>query len=822
MRPILATPAWLFATLCWVTLAPPARGDAEATANYVSRTGLQFALPSALRPTAIPAELRSAGRPIDYYFSDGRNSPLQVVVASAPPPAELLLPDDSKVAREALARGVVAAQRPLLDSLTIDSVAVESYDPSRGAIVARLGLHGPSRARRLLDQPTDGPVWEEFRRQRIDEALLRCFLTQLLGAAPAVAPAQLEANQSSAAERCGVSDVRVARFVRAAGAANFAPEHLSSWIVAVFTRSATLTFHAVAAESRQPELKQLSASISSSVTVPWEERVQADAETSARIAGVALGAWLAISCLAGFVAWLATRLFKLSPVRAVSSALVLANVCLIASLVSYAGASATTWVKLSGYLLGSALLYRPLLRWLTRRDAPPRLWSDQRGLSTVEFAVVFILIVIGALALWSKLGAGVARDVGAGQTKFSNALGQAIASNGSPTRSVPSGSDAFAKPGASGRLSGPTADPPGMGHNGPLGNAAKATSAADGHTSAPPNTPPAAQGLFEQASESFKGSRAAQYAAGIAFGVVQGLAPGGFVAPSPYASSRMFELGRGLGQIGAGISETLAGLGMIGGGGAMTGAGALTTFTPVSPAGIAMVALGVPTATAGAVATTNGAISTAAGFRTFINAMSMSEGPPPSAPAPAAASGKAAPAKGSGPVEGASEALRSEQLGQKLGEGGNKQVFAVGEGKAVGILKPGKDPSGLKHEMELLNKLEQQGIPTVKARQVTVDGRPAVMFDRFQQGSKDVVRLVGDRVKSVGPSPMLNARSAADLRAIKQTMIDKKIRVDDLQFLIGKDGRIVVADPLNVRLGPGPSKNNLDMLNLLIRAAEGR
>lgn len=48
-------------------------------------------------------------------------------------------------------------------------------------------------------------------------------------------------------------------------------------------------------------------------------------------------------------------------------------------------------------------------------------------------------------------------------------------------------------------------------------------------------------------------------------------------------------------------------------------------------------------------------------------------------------------------------------------------------------------------------------------------------------------------------------------------MINSKIKVDDLQFLIGRDGRAVVADPLKVTVGVAPSPNNLRMIDLLIQ-----
>ncbi|MNI59078.1 hypothetical protein D3C73_1142220 [compost metagenome] len=120
----------------------------------------------------------------------------------------------------------------------------------------------------------------------------------------------------------------------------------------------------------------------------------------------------------------------------------------------------------------------------------------------------------------------------------------------------------------------------------------------------------------------------------------------------------------------------------------------------------------------------------------------------------------------------------------------------------------------------MLNKLHELGFPTVNARSVNVDGNPGLMFDRFAQGSKDIVRLQNGKIRIVGESPLLNQQSINDLNAIKQMMIEKKVKINDLQFLIGKDGKIVVADPLDVVVGEKPSANNIRMIDLLIEAAK--
>lgn len=85
---------------------------------------------------------------------------------------------------------------------------------------------------------------------------------------------------------------------------------------------------------------------------------------------------------------------------------------------------------------------------------------------------------------------------------------------------------------------------------------------------------------------------------------------------------------------------------------------------------------------------------------------------------------------------------------------------------------------------------------------------------------KDIVRLQDGRVRVVGESPFLNQQSVADLQEIRRTMVSGNIRINDLQFLIGQNGRVVVADPLGVQVGVAPSRNNLRMIDLLIQQAQ--
>jgi hypothetical protein len=94
-------------------------------------------------------------------------------------------------------------------------------------------------------------------------------------------------------------------------------------------------------------------------------------------------------------------------------------------------------------------------------------------------------------------------------------------------------------------------------------------------------------------------------------------------------------------------------------------------------------------------------------------------------------------------------------------------------------------------------------------------------MDRYAVGSKEIVRTINGKPTIVGDSPFLNDRSVVDLMEIRCTLEDEKVRIDDLQFLIGEDRSVVIADPLAVRPGVKPSPVDLRTIDRLIEVAGG-
>ena len=345
------------------------RVAADDMHGYTMRSGLQFSVPVRMRPVAAPADLGSDAQLVEHVFSDGSAQPLQLFVVSSPAHARALPPDSNSVRRE-FAAGFAAGAKQVMNRLELHNVTPRAYEPTRGAFAVELSATGPSRARMMLDEPDDGPVWAEVRKSGEDANALRCFLTQLLGGAKAVTAAQLRANSSTAAERCGAPLQRIERFVGSVDAAAFAPSAVSLSSVAFFTRFATVTFYATAPAERVADVRALAAVLWSTTSVADAAPLDAPGTSveSARLIGIAFGSLLSILTLGGGLAWAITRWRHVAATTAVRIAFIALNAVVLLRLVLSHEMPAAAWVQLSVYVLSSVTLYRPITRWIAARS----------------------------------------------------------------------------------------------------------------------------------------------------------------------------------------------------------------------------------------------------------------------------------------------------------------------------------------------------------------------------------------------------------------------------------------------------------------------
>jgi hypothetical protein len=158
--------------------------------------------------------------------------------------------------------------------------------------------------------------------------------------------------------------------------------------------------------------------------------------------------------------------------------------------------------------------------------------------------------------------------------------------------------------------------------------------------------------------------------------------------------------------------------------------------------------------------------------------------------------------------------------GPRLHDDGSTETFAIGADREVRIPK-GEGSQSIDDALAQLGKLHDLGLPTPYAGRVLVDGQIGMLSERFALRSDEVVRMESDGPRVVDPSITLSARTASDLKRIQRMLNDGKIRVSELSFLIAPDGRVALAPTSRVEVGPGPSRIQNDLIEALIRAAEG-
>ncbi|MCA9202349.1 MAG: RHS repeat-associated core domain-containing protein, partial [Planctomycetales bacterium] len=153
------------------------------------------------------------------------------------------------------------------------------------------------------------------------------------------------------------------------------------------------------------------------------------------------------------------------------------------------------------------------------------------------------------------------------------------------------------------------------------------------------------------------------------------------------------------------------------------------------------------------------------------------------------------------------------QPGEQIGQGAIKAVFEVeGAPDKVMLVSKFDDPAEfarvVKQESAVLQDLASKGLPVAEFEQITVNGRLALLQKRFVANSKDIVR------GKVDPG-LLNQNTLDDLGKIRTTLQQQGIAVEDLQFLIDADGRVVIADPGEIlsRLRQNGTLTNTAQLN---------
>ena len=171
-------------------------------------------------------------------------------------------------------------------------------------------------------------------------------------------------------------------------------------------------------------------------------------------------------------------------------------------------------------------------------------------------------------------------------------------------------------------------------------------------------------------------------------------------------------------------------------------------------------------------------------------------------------------------------------LGEVLGTGVEKTAFAFGDDHVIVVYKDlesraprsGEVYSDPEHQQATLAELGHLGFPIAKIQaEFDFNGQKAFLQDRYVANDRDLSRA--DASGQPLSRTLLNRNSISSLKTIRGLLLSKDVAVSDLQFLIDKDGRFVIADPGGLmhgsdKVGLVEQHSNLGKIDALIREAE--
>ena len=149
-------------------------------------------------------------------------------------------------------------------------------------------------------------------------------------------------------------------------------------------------------------------------------------------------------------------------------------------------------------------------------------------------------------------------------------------------------------------------------------------------------------------------------------------------------------------------------------------------------------------------------------------------------------------------------------IGKKIGEGGFGEVFEVegDPGLAIKIAKGshGKANNQLETEAKNLQLLTEKGFPTAFEKFVDVVDENGVRRQAIVMQKVDGVLskklLQTGKFSDVSPSAaelkLVNQTTLKQLKEFKETAANSNVVIDDIQFMIDKDGSIKLIDPARI------------------------
>jgi Flp pilus assembly pilin Flp len=287
------------------------------------------------------------------------------------------------------------------------------YEPERGALSLQYKVKGPSSARLMQRLPDEHPLWAATIAAGESPAIAKCVLGALLVGQSSASEAELRARIGITAAVCGLPEALVSEYLQQLGVAEFAPSVTTVTYLSFFTQQGTIGALIMAPLDRQQAVDEAAAlvwretELAASVRLPVS--AGSDPYRLALLAGIVIGSLLGVLVLGGGLSWLLVRL-GVRATLAVASTLGL--LCALAAVgwLRVGGGQLEGGLQLVSYLLASALAFRPLVRWLSSRGGSPRRARSvrgSRGLTTVEYVVVLVLLACVSIGAWRLFGGSV-------------------------------------------------------------------------------------------------------------------------------------------------------------------------------------------------------------------------------------------------------------------------------------------------------------------------------------------------------------------------------------------------------------------------------
>lgn len=524
---VLAVLAW------WRSVAAQPSLQLVAT-----EAGVSVAVPAGLRAAQALAPLPDLPAQVAGLatFTDDSDEPLNIQVRKGAPHGWKSLPAaSSAVAVEWTQRFAAELQLP-----EAYDFKPGRYDPKRGALSLQYKVVGPSFARLMQRLPEAHPLWAPTLEAGEDPRNAKCLLDALLAGQASAAEPELGARVPAAARACNLPERMVGEYLQQLGAAEFAPAVTTVTYLAFFTRLGTIGTLVMAPADRQSAVDAAAEVVFRETEVADDARLPVESSTDwfriAQLAGIVFGSLLGVLLLGGGLSWGLVRLGVRAPL-AVGSALGLLCALSLSGLLRAGAIQLEGSLQLGSYLLGSALAFRPLARWLSSRDGGgpllrrARSLRRARGLSTVEYVIVLVLLACVAIGTWQLFGESVRRALSSTTPQLDGLANLSLddgswGPGGAPRD--PAGGPSSTEPrGNDGRASNSGSTAPGEGRGTAPGSGSRGTASSGGPqgVGGPGAAAPNSRGAPDPRGSASQGA---------ATGALQGLSPGRVLPPAAH------------------------------------------------------------------------------------------------------------------------------------------------------------------------------------------------------------------------------------------------------------------------------------------------